>query len=177
MTAALIFCFTPVTVFTILHMRNVFPATRTNVGLRILTTVVMFWNSLFNPLLYCYRDRRFKNAIAELLRLKKPSTIQSTVGTAQYVKRKEHLGSSKHHNLKNCKQHLTRPASCNALVALDSKLGTSTEVMLRRSFSCCFYIQSVFFFLITHLFQLNPPFLFLNFIFFTLFLYKISLFY
>ena len=145
LTAALIFCFILVTVFTILHMRYVFPATRTNVGLRI-TTVVMLWNSLFNPLLYCYRDRRFKNAIAELLRLKKPSTIQSTVGTAQYVKRKEHLGSSKHHNLKNCKQHLTRPASCNALVALDSKLGTSTEVMLRRSFSCCFYIQSVFFF-------------------------------
>ena len=46
LTAALIFCFILVTVFTILHMRYVFPATRTNVGLRI-TTVVMLWNSLF----------------------------------------------------------------------------------------------------------------------------------
>ena len=135
LTAALIFCFIPVTVFTILHMRYVFPATRTNVGLRI-TTVVMLWNSLFHPLLYCYRDRRFRNAIAELLRLKKPSTIQSAVGTAQYVRRKENLGSSEHHNpeLKH-KQHWSRSASCSALVALDSGLGTSTEVMLRRSLS------------------------------------------
>ena len=135
LTAALIFCFIPVTVFTILHMRYVFPATRTNVGLRI-TTVVMLWNSLFHPLLYCYRDRRFRNAIAELLRLKKPSTIQSAVGTAQYVRRKENLGSSEHHNpeLKH-KQHWSRSASCSALVALDSGLVTSTEVMLRRSLS------------------------------------------
>ena len=134
LTAALIFCFIPVTVFAILHVRYVFPVTRTNIGLRI-TTVVMLWNSLFNPLLYCYRDRRFRNAIAELLRLKKPSTIQSAVGTAQYVRRREYLGSSEQHNLKTRKQHPTRSASCNALVALDSRLGTSTEVMLRRSLS------------------------------------------
>ena len=135
LTAALIFCFIPVTVFTILHVRYVFPATRANVGLRI-TTVVMLWNSLFNPLLYCYRDRRFRNAIAELLRLKKPAATQPAVGNAQYVRRKEHLGSSEHHNLERCKQHLTRSASCNAaLVPVDSRFGSSTEIMLKRSLS------------------------------------------
>lgn len=137
LTGALIFCFIPVTVFTILHVRYVFPATRANVGLRITTVrVVMLWNSLFNPLLYCYRDRRFRNAIAELLRLKKPPATQSAVGNAQYVRRKEHLGSSRHHNLERCKQPLTRSASCNAvLVAIDSRLGSSTEIMLKRSLS------------------------------------------
>ena len=109
LTTALIFCFIPVTLFTILHMRYVFPATRTNVGLRI-TTVVMLRNSLLNPLLYCYTDRRFRNAIAELLRLKKSAAIQSAVSAAQCVRRKEHLGSSEHHNLMKRKQHLTRSA-------------------------------------------------------------------
>lgn len=134
LTAALIFCFIPVAVFTILHIRYVFPATRANVGLRI-TTLVTQWNSLFNPLLYCYRDRRFRNAIGELLRLKKPAAIQSAVGAAQYVRQKEPLGSSEHHNPKERKQRLTRSASCNSLVALDSSLGASTEVMLKRSLS------------------------------------------
>ena len=45
LTAALIFCFIPVTVFAILHVRYVFPVTRTNVGLGM-TAVVMLWNSV-----------------------------------------------------------------------------------------------------------------------------------
>ena len=129
LTASLIFCFIPVTVFAILHIRYVFPATRTNVGVRI-TTVATLWNSLFNPLLYCYRDRRFRNAIGEILRLKTPSAIQSAAGAAQYVRRKEPSGSSDHHNLKKRKQHLTRSSSCSSVVALDS-----TEVMLKRFLS------------------------------------------
>ena len=134
LTAALIFCFIPVTVFMILHIRFVFPVNRANVGLRITTLLTQF-NSLFNPLLYCYRDRRFRNAIGELLRLKKPAAIQSAVGAAQYVSRKEPLGSSEDHNLKKREHHLTKSASCNLFVALDSSLGTSTEVTSKRSLS------------------------------------------
>jgi len=135
LTAALIFCFIPVAIFTILHIRFVFPVARANVGLRI-TTLLTQLNSLFNPLLYCYRDRRFRNAIGELLRLKKPAAIQSTFGAVQHVGRKEPLASTEHPNLKKRKrQNLTKAASCNLSVALDSGLGTSTEVMSKRSLS------------------------------------------
>ena len=30
-------------------------------------------NSVFNPVLYCYRDRRFRDAFLEILKLKKPA--------------------------------------------------------------------------------------------------------
>ena len=32
----------------------------------------MLFNSLVNPLIYCYRDCRFKKVVLELLRVKKP---------------------------------------------------------------------------------------------------------
>jgi hypothetical protein len=72
LTAALLFSFIPISVFAILA--NVFPAFRRNAGIRFVAAVTQ-WNSLFNPLLYCYRDRRFRNAIVKLLQMKKPTAI------------------------------------------------------------------------------------------------------
>ena len=43
------------------------------------TNMVTLLNSLFNPLLYCYRDRRFMTAFRELLGKSKPQVTQPAV--------------------------------------------------------------------------------------------------
>ena len=45
-----------------------------------LTETIMQLNSLANPLIYYYRDRRFRNAIFEMLRLKKSEENLSAAG-------------------------------------------------------------------------------------------------
>ena len=84
-TAAFISSFIPIFVFGILG--NVVPFLRTNAAIQF-TQKFAQMNSLFNPLLYCYRDQRFKNAIQELLGLKKLLARKSPVDTAQFSRRK-----------------------------------------------------------------------------------------
>ena len=47
-----------------------------------LTETIMQLNSLANPLIYCYRDRRFRGAIFEMLRLKESEKNQPAYGAA-----------------------------------------------------------------------------------------------
>jgi len=68
LTVAVISSFIPTFVFAILV--NVVPIFRTVASHRLTQTLIQL-NSIFNPLLYCYRDRRFRNAICELLGRKK----------------------------------------------------------------------------------------------------------
>ena len=77
LTAALISSFIPICLFAILG--NVVPLLHTNAAIRF-TQLVTQLNSLFNPLLYCYREQRFRNAIRELLGIKKGKAIQAEVG-------------------------------------------------------------------------------------------------
>ena len=90
LTAAVISMFIPAFVFGILG--RVVPVFRSNEAIR-LTHIVMQLNSLFNPLLYCYRDHRFKNAFRELLGMKKPQEMSSKVGGTQFVRLKDNLRS------------------------------------------------------------------------------------
>ena len=107
------------------------PGLRTNEAIR-LTKTVMQLNSVFNPLLYCYREQRFRNAIRELSGLKKPRAIQPAVGVAQSCCRKDPV------RLKAEKrtQILTRSTSCNVAYASDSfHFLTPSVVMLKKSLS------------------------------------------
>ena len=71
LTAAVISSFIPAFLFGILgYVVSVF---RTNEPIR-LTNFGTQLNSLFNPPFYCYRDHRFKNAMRELLVMKKTSS-------------------------------------------------------------------------------------------------------
>ena len=115
LTAAVISSFIPVFVLGILG--NVVPVFRTNEAIR-LTQLGTRLNSLFNPLFYCYRDRRFKNAIYELLGMKKPQTMQSAVGDTQFVRQKDTFRSSELHKVGKGNQRLARSASCNLTDAL-----------------------------------------------------------
>ena len=134
LTAAFIASFIPVFVFAILE--NVVPVFRTNAAIQLTQKCAQI-NSLFNPLLYCYRDQRFRNAIRELLGLKKPQAIQSAACAAQFFRRKysiEH-GSSEHPKVGKRMGSLKKSVSCNLTDAFDSVYGKSSVIMLKRSLS------------------------------------------
>lgn len=69
-----------------------FPVVRANVAIRMSETLVQL-NSVINPIIYCYRDRRFRKAVLELLRIRKPLAIQPTDGSVRYRRRKSRFGS------------------------------------------------------------------------------------
>jgi len=129
LTAAFITSFIPVFVFGILG--NAVPIFRSNAA-TLFTQIFMQLNSLFNPLLYCYRDHRFRNAIRELLGLKKPQALQSAVGVAQCFRRKDPFVPSELHTVEKRTQRLTRSASCNLTGALYPIHGTPNVVMLKK---------------------------------------------
>ena len=132
LTVAIISSFIPIFVFAILG--NLVPLFRTNYSMR-LTQLVIQLSSLFNPLLYCYRDHRFRNAIRELLRMKSPQVIQSTVGATQFIGRNVSFMPSELHIVGKRNQRMTRSTSCIATDALDSIHGTSRVVMWKKSLS------------------------------------------
>ena len=132
LTAAIFSSFVPILVFATLG--NLVPLLRTNVSIRF-TQLATQLNSLFNPLLYFYRDRRFRDALLELLGIKKPQAIQSAVGAAQFSRQKEPFKSSQQHKEGKQTQRLTRSVSCNLAGALYSFHGTPGVVMLKKSLS------------------------------------------
>ena len=132
LTAALISSFIPICLLAIL--RNVVPLLRTNAAIRF-TQLVTQLNSLFNPLLYCYREHRFRNAIRELLGLKKGEAIQVEVGAPQLIRRNDSIRPSELHKEGKHTKRLTRSASCNLTDALYSIHGTPRVVMLKKSLS------------------------------------------
>ena len=132
LTAALISSFIPICLFAVLG--NVVPLLRTNAVVRFAQLVTQL-NSLFNPLLYCYRDHRFRIAIRELLGMKQPRAIQAAVGAAQCFRQKDSIRSSELHKVRKHTQRLTRSVSCNLTDAFDSIHGTPCLVMLKKSLS------------------------------------------
>ena len=132
LTAAVISSFIPIFLFAILG--NVVPLLRTNAAVRF-TQLVTQLNSLFNPLLYCYRDHRFRKAIRELLRMKKPQETKSAVGAAQFFRPKDPFMSSERHIEGKHTQRLTRSVSCNLTEDLYSIQRTPSVVMFKKSFS------------------------------------------
>ena len=55
---------------------------------------LMFSNSLVNPLIYCYRDRRFRKVVLEILRIKKPKP-KNAVDKVRFTERKDGRGPLK----------------------------------------------------------------------------------
>ena len=110
LTAAFISSFIPIFIFVILG--NAVPVIRTNATFQFTQKFAQI-NSLFNPLLYCYRDQRFRNAIRELLGLKKPQAIQSAVDAAQFSRRKYSFRSLELRKLEKPTKRLKRSVSCN----------------------------------------------------------------
>ena len=132
LSATVIFSTVPSVVFYILG--EIFPFLRTSVSFRFWEILIQL-NSLVNPLLYCYRDRRFRNAFLELLRIKKPQATQPTAGSVRYVRRKNPFESEENvpKQYKHVAKHgrLMKTASCDPVVVH----GEPHKAMLKRSMS------------------------------------------
>ena len=124
--------FTTVLAFFFLGLRIIFPAFHTPLLFEILGTLFQL-NSLINPLLYCYRDHRFRSAVLELLRIRKPPTIQPTGGAVRFRKRQHQFGAQQNVQqqlkIEKKRSRLTRSASLELL------MGFSFEATLKRSMS------------------------------------------
>lgn len=129
LTAVVIFSFVPMGV--VLIFGNIFPFLRTNSVFRTMDTLSQL-NSVLNPILYSYRDRRFRNALLGILRMRKPQAPQPTVGAMQAVRRKAPQDSLKNapKTSKDTKPtHLRRSKSCYLDCALQ------IETVSKRSMS------------------------------------------
>ena len=135
-TAVLIISFLPVIVVVVLG--GLFPVLRKRWAYR-LAEILMQFNSIANPLIYCYGDRRFRNAVLELLRVRKPGANQpAAVAGVRFLRRKGRFGSVE--NVMELQRevnlmHFTRRASCDQAVVLDYTRLKSCNAGLRRSMS------------------------------------------
>ena len=114
-----------------------FPTFRKNWAFRSAETLMQL-NSIVNPCIYCYRDRRFRNALLELLRLRRPQTSPAD-GAERFGRRKKQLDSLKdvaeQLSIENYTARLARSASCDATLVSDYAPGIVLGRMLKRSMS------------------------------------------
>ena len=133
LTAGVISSFIPL--FCVVLLGRFVPPIRTNAAIRRFTQIVTQLNSLLNPLLYCYRDHRFRKAIAEMLWMKKAPAMQPTVGSARFIRGRDPVRSSELQIVRKRSRRLTRSASCNLTGASYTTHGTPSVVKFKRSLS------------------------------------------
>ena len=134
-TAALILSFVPVVVVGALG--EIFPVLRTSKAFRLMDTLMQL-NSLANPLIYFYRDRRLRKAALELLAVRRPEAIQPAVGVARFIRRKDPFGSLEAvQELQKEEEpaRFKRAASCDPAVDSDYVHRRSPKIFLKRSMS------------------------------------------
>ena len=132
-TAALIVSFVPIIVFG--GLREVSTVLPPSLAFRLPKTLLML-NSLANALIYFYRDRCFRNAALELLRVRRPPT-QPAGGALQIVRRNDPFASLKGvpKRIKE-EQHAKRAASGDPAAISDCIDGQFyAKVFLERSMS------------------------------------------
>ena len=139
-TVALVISFIPMTVVFILG--DYFQVFRGLLAWRVVETLV-YLNSIASPLIYCYRDRLFRIAVLEILRIRKPKAKLFPVGNAvRSIRRQGSSGSVKDvvqiRKVENS-VILTRSASCDLATELSSGQGhlqlCSHKTRLKRSAS------------------------------------------
>ena len=126
--------FTTVLAGFLFSLRVLFPTLRTTLFILILGTLFQL-NALINPLLYCYRDRHFRNALLELLKIKNPQAIMPRIGDEGVPRRQHccHFGSQE-----NVQQELKTEEKRSRLtrsVSWDLPVFFTDDVMLKRPMS------------------------------------------
>ena len=111
------------------------PNLRKRSTFRIADTLLQF-HSTINPLIYCYRVRRFRKAVSEMLRIKKPQTNQPFCdGATRFPRQKDRYRSVEDVKLEN-RTRLTRSTSCDLAISRAEKSQyRSREMMLKRTVS------------------------------------------
>ena len=110
------------------------------------TETILQLNSLFNPLLYFYRNRRLREAALELLSCRQSRTIQPTV---RHIRRRRYsMASMNRADFQHEEQRprLTRSESCDAVMFSDRGRSNSHQTVKQRSMSTspCVAISQVF---------------------------------
>ena len=95
-TVALILSFFPIILGGILQ--GIYPVFRQRLAMRVADTF-LYLNSLVNPLIYCYRDCRFRKAVQEILRIRRPKVepfvVMTDAARSRHVRRNDISGSGK----------------------------------------------------------------------------------
>ena len=144
LTTAVIFSISPAMVFYVLG--EVFPSIHSVVNFRLWEAPIMLY-SLANPILYCYRDRRFRNAVPELLRIRKRRSTVGAEGNVQYARRKYPIDEAedvlKLQNVdKPVARLLKRAPSCDLALVPECVHGVSHKITMKRSLSAPSLVQS-----------------------------------
>ena len=119
---------------------NVFPVLRTSKAILVAEALVQL-NSLANPQIYFYRDRRFRKAVLELLRVRKPESIQPAVSAVRFIRRQDQLGSleadEERQQEKQVEEQVRfkRAASCDLALDSDCVYDGCHEISLKRVLS------------------------------------------
>ena len=110
-STAVVLSFVPLV--TVGLMGELYPGLRKSSTFRSAETLLQM-NSIVNPLIYFYRNHRFRNIVLEILCIRKPHVAKSKVAPMQYVRSKDPFskkGIQKHPNA-NSHRLLSRSASC-----------------------------------------------------------------
>ena len=143
LTATVIFSMSPAMVFYILG--KVFPTIHSVVSFRLWEAPVMLY-SLVNPILYCYRDRRFRKAVLELVRIRKSRATVGVDGAMRHVRRKHPIDEAEDvlrlQNVgKSATCLLTRAATCDLAPVPGCVHGKARKITLKRSLSAPTLVQ------------------------------------
>ena len=136
-TIALILSFVPSILGGMLQ--GIYPVFRQRLAMRV-ADIFLYLNSVANPLIYCYRDRRFRNAVLEILKSRRPKEKPSVVTDAARfgdVKHNDVFGSGKdtlqmRQKVEN-QIRLTRSASCDLTRPVDRAYLDSHKIRLTRT--------------------------------------------
>ena len=120
-------------------LQGIYPVFRQRLAMRV-ADIFLYLNSVANPLIYCYRDRRFRNAVLEILKSRRPKEKPSVVTDAARfgdVKHNDVFGSGKDtlqmpQKVEN-QIRLTRSASCDLTRPVDRAYLDSHKIRLTRS--------------------------------------------
>ena len=119
-------------------LQGIYPVFRQRLAMRV-ADIFLYLNSVANPLIYCYRDRRFRNAVLEILKSRRPKEKPSVVTDAARfgdVKHNDVFGLGKDtlqmQKVKN-QVRLTRSASCDLTRPVDRAYLDSRKISLTRT--------------------------------------------
>ena len=110
-STAVVLSFVPLV--TVGLMGELYPSLRKSSVFRSAETLLQM-NSIVNPLIYFYRNHRFRNIVLEIFCIRNPPVAKSKVAPMQYVRSKDPFskkGVQKHPNA-NSHHLLSRAASC-----------------------------------------------------------------
>ena len=119
-------------------LEGVYPVLRKRFVLQLRDTL-LYSNSVVNPLIYCYRDCRFRNAVLEILRIRKPKVTPCVVTDAARFARGKVVFDSERDKVQGQQVEnpvrLTRSASCDLVHFLGRFQLESHKKSLKRIMS------------------------------------------